>query len=98
MELKEVAELFMAKCREAGAGGTQQSQVLAVAEEAGEFVGAMRRWTGQARRNGTEQEAQAELADVILSAYCMAEVMGWDADELLKAKIDKVMTRGWKEP
>lgn len=88
----------MAKCRENQAGGTEQAQIMALAEETGEFVGAMRRWRGMARRRGSEQEAQAELADVILSAYAMADIMGWNVDQLLEAKIDKIMTRGWKEP
>jgi len=95
-DLKLVAQFVMSKCRENNAGGTEQSQVYALGEETGEFVGAMRRWRGMARRTGTEQDAQAELADVILSAYGMADVMGWDIDRILNAKIEKILTRGWK--
>lgn len=94
---KEAASLIMRKCRENGAGGTEQAQIMALAEEAGEFVGAMRRWRGMARRSGTEAEAQAELADVIMSAYAMADVLGWDVDEIIQAKLKKVLSRGWKE-
>lgn len=97
-DLQEAARVIMAKCRENGAGGTEQAQIMALAEETGEFVGAMRRWRGLARRRGTEQEAQAELADVIISAYAMAEVMGWNVDALAAAKLDKILSRGWKEP
>lgn len=97
MDLKQAAKVVMAKCRENGAGGTEQAQIMALAEETGEFVGAMRRWRGMARRMGTEQEAQAELADVIISAYAMADVMGWDVEPIINAKLDKVMNRGWKE-
>lgn len=97
-DLREAARIVMAKCRENKAGGTEQAQIMALAEETGEFVGAMRRWRGMARRRGTEDEAKAELADVIISAYGMAEVMGWDADEIVKTKLDKIMNRGWKEP
>lgn len=98
MKLENVARFLMQACRENDAGGTEQSQIMALAEEAGEFVGAMRRWRGMARRHGTEQEAQDELADVVLCAYAMADVMGWDMDTLLAAKLDKILNRGWKEP
>jgi NTP pyrophosphatase (non-canonical NTP hydrolase) len=98
MTLEEAAHVIMAECREHGAGGTEQSQLMALAEETGEFVGAMRRWKGLARRRGTEQEAKDELADVIISAYAMAEVMGWDVEQITSAKLEKILTRGWKEP
>jgi NTP pyrophosphatase (non-canonical NTP hydrolase) len=97
MDLKEAAYVIMARCRENEAGGTEQAQIMTLAEETGEFVGAMRRWRGMARRMGTEDEAKAELADVIISAYAMASVMGWDVDALVEGKLDKIMTRGWKE-
>jgi NTP pyrophosphatase (non-canonical NTP hydrolase) len=96
MDLKQAAQTVMQKCRENEAGGTEQAQVYALAEEAGEFVGAIRRWRGLARRSGTELEAQNELADVIISAYGMADVMGWDVDAVISAKLEKIMTRGWK--
>jgi NTP pyrophosphatase (non-canonical NTP hydrolase) len=95
--LSDTAEIIMQKCRENNAGGSEQAQVLALAEECGEFVGAMRRWRGMARRTGTEEEAQAELADIIISAHCMANVMQWDVDALVDAKIDKILNRAWKE-
>lgn len=96
-DLKEAAHVIMAMCYANGAGGTEQAQIMALAEETGEFVGAMRRWRGLARRRGTEQDAQAELADVIISAYAMADVMGWDVETLVEAKLDKILSRGWKE-
>jgi NTP pyrophosphatase (non-canonical NTP hydrolase) len=96
-QLQEVAKIIMQKCRDNNAGGTEQAQIMALAEEAGEFVGAMRRWRGMARRSGTEEEAQAELADVVITAYGMANVMGWDLESLISNKVEKVMTRGWKE-
>jgi NTP pyrophosphatase (non-canonical NTP hydrolase) len=97
MNIEEAVHTIVARCRENDAGGTEQAGIMALAEETGEFVGAMRRWRGLARRRGTEQEAQAELADVIISAYAMAEVMGWDASALVGAKLEKIMSRGWKE-
>ena len=96
-KIQEAASIIMAKCRDNNAGGTEQAQIMALAEEAGEFVGAMRRWREMARRKGTQQEAEAELADVVITAYGMADVMGWDLDKLISDKLEKVMTRGWKE-
>lgn len=72
-------------------------QVLNLAEEVGEFVGAYRRWTGQARRSGTETEARIELADVVITAYVTAAEAGWDLDADIRTKLDVVFTRGWRE-
>src|SRR5688500_5156091 len=47
----------------------QNRQVLNLAEEVGEFVGAYRRWAGKARRSGTAEEMYAELADVVITAF-----------------------------
>lgn len=47
-------------------------QMLGLAEEAGEFVGAYRRWVGLARRGGTAKQVWAELADVVITAYVTA--------------------------
>jgi NTP pyrophosphatase (non-canonical NTP hydrolase) len=95
--LTELATFIVEQARLVNAGGTPEAAWMALAEETGEFIGAMRRWRGLARRNGTEREAQDELADVIISAYCVASVMGWDADEIVTRKLEKTMTRGWKE-
>lgn len=51
-------------------------QVLGLAEEAGEFVGAYRRWSGLARRAGTAADMQAELADVVITTYVTAAELG----------------------
>jgi NTP pyrophosphatase (non-canonical NTP hydrolase) len=96
VELEAAANVIRLACEANNAGGTEQAQVYAVAEEAGEFVGAMRRWRGMARRSGTEEEAQNELADVIISSYVMANIMGWDLDDLISRKLGKILTRGWK--
>lgn len=50
-------------------------QVLCLAEEAGEFVGAYRRWAGMARRQGSWADVRAELADVVITAYVTANVL-----------------------
>ena len=97
MDVSVLATIVMQKCREFDAGGTEQSQLMAVAEEAGEFIGAMRRWRGMARRTGTEEEAQKELADLAITCYAMADVMGWDLDRLISVKAETILNRGWKE-
>jgi len=73
-------------------------QVLALAEEAGEFTAAYRRWAGLARRPGTWHDVEAELADVVITAYVTAHVLGIDLDAAARAKAEVVLTRGWREP
>ena len=73
-------------------------QVLALAEEAGEFTAAYRRWAGLARRPGPWQDVEAELADVVITAYVTAAVPGIDLDTAARAKTEVVFTRGWREP
>jgi NTP pyrophosphatase (non-canonical NTP hydrolase) len=72
-------------------------QVLALAEEVGEFVGAARRHLGMARRTGTFDDMAAELADVVITAYVTANVLGIDLDSEITAKLDVVFARGWKD-
>ncbi|WP_026415621.1 MazG-like family protein [Actinomadura oligospora] len=50
-------------------------QALALAEEAGEFLAAYRRWSGRARRTGTLNDVAAELADVLITTYVTACVL-----------------------
>ncbi len=72
-------------------------QVLALAEETGEFVGAFRRAEGMARRTGPWADVQAELADVVITAYVTAQVLGIDLDTAVTAKTGVIFTRGWRE-
>ncbi|MFI0479942.1 MazG nucleotide pyrophosphohydrolase domain-containing protein [Actinomadura sp. 9N215] len=72
-------------------------QVLALAEEVGEFVGAYRRWAGMARRTGGFDDVRDELADVVLTAYVTAHVLEIDLDAAWRAKARQVMTRGWRD-
>lgn len=76
-------------------GGVRQ--VLALAEETGEFVGAYRRFAGLARRSGTAEEMHAELADVVITAYVTAEELGFDLDKAIADKLAVVFSRGWRE-
>jgi len=77
IDLNDTAAQIVKKFRANGFeddGGIRQ--VLALAEEAGEMVGAYRRWTGRARRTGTADEFRAELADVVITAYVTAAEQG----------------------
>ena len=98
-DLAAVAARITARLREHFAPATLAvQQVLAVAEEAGEFTGAYRRWAGLARRPGTWDEMEAELADVVITAYITADVLGIDLDAAWRAKAHVVFTRGWRQP
>jgi NTP pyrophosphatase (non-canonical NTP hydrolase) len=82
------------------AGFTEQPhlrQALALAEEAGEFVGAVRRHYGLARRSGSFADIEAELADVVITAFVTAHTMGVDLEAAIRAKLDVVYSRGWRE-
>lgn len=75
----------------------RQRQVLALAEECGEFVGAYRRWVGEARRCGTFDDVQAELADVVITAFVTAEELDIDLDGAISSKVEKLFARGWRD-
>lgn len=76
-------------------------QAMCVVEEAGEFVGAYRRWRGFARRPGDAQEVEDELADVIVSTACMIRLWlcqfgrGDQMEALVAQKLSKIFSRGW---
>lgn len=72
-------------------------QALCVAEEAGELVGAYRRWAGKARRRGTLGELAGEIADVLITTAVFAELAGIDLDEAVESKLTVIYARGWRE-
>jgi NTP pyrophosphatase (non-canonical NTP hydrolase) len=72
-------------------------QALCVAEEAGELVGAYRRWAGKARRTGTRRELEDEVADVLIVTAVFAERAGIDLDAAIAAKLTVIYSRGWRE-
>jgi NTP pyrophosphatase (non-canonical NTP hydrolase) len=72
-------------------------QVLGLAEEVGEFVGAYRRWSGQARRTGTAEEVWEELADVVITAFVTAHELSIDLNAVIAAKLNTIHTRGWRD-
>ncbi len=100
LTLPDLARTINTAClREDFPASTLQSQqVLCLAEETGEFVGAYRRWAGLARRTGPWGDVQAELADVLISAYTTANALGIDLDAAWRAKAHIILTRGWRQP
>ena len=72
-------------------------QGLALAEEAGETVGALRRYLGLARRPGSLIELEDEIADVVFTAYLLAHYTGSDLDVAIHRKAEKIFSRGWRE-
>lgn len=72
-------------------------QALCVAEEAGELVGAYRRYTGRARRVGSREEVEHEIADVLIVTAVLAHLLDVDIDKAVASKLDIIYSRGWKE-
>ena len=72
-------------------------QALCVAEEAGELVGAYRRWAGKARRTGTRRDLEDEIADVLIVTACFAERAGIDLNDAIARKLTVIYSRGWRE-
>ena len=86
-DLAALAEVIVSALREHfPAEGERERNVLALAEEAGEYVGAYRRWAGMARRPGPWADVESELADVVITAYVNARVLGIDLDRAWRAK------------
>lgn len=77
--------------------GDVDAQMLMLAEEAGEVIGAYRRATGRARRTDTIEHVHEELADVIIGAYVVAHEMNFDLDKEIQNKLEIVFERGWRE-
>jgi len=73
-------------------------QARCVAEEAGELVGAYRRYAGRARRTGTRRELEDEIADVLLVTAVFADRAGIDIDAAVAAKLAVIYSRGWQDP
>ncbi len=72
-------------------------QIIAIAEECGEFVGAARRYLGMARRSGPFEDVESELADVVIVAMCTADVFGVDIEKAVMTKLDKILNRPIKD-
>jgi NTP pyrophosphatase (non-canonical NTP hydrolase) len=69
---------------------------LALAEETGELIGAIRRYLGLARRPGTLTDVAHELADVHLTCYLIAHYLGIDLPAAAATKLEEMFARGFK--
>jgi NTP pyrophosphatase (non-canonical NTP hydrolase) len=72
-------------------------QALCVAEEAGELVGAYRRWAGKARRTGSFEDVCQELADVLIVTAVFAVRLRIDIDQAVEDKLKIIYSRGWDD-
>ena len=95
--MKILARQIVHGLKGAGFNDLHTLQIIAMAEETGEFVGAARRFMGMARRSGTYGEMAAELADVVITAFITAEVFGIDLEQVIPYKAKIILTRGWRE-
>ncbi len=98
--LPEAAAAIVARYVAAGfpRDGMLVMQTLTLAEESGEAVGAIRRYTGRARRTGTLEDVGHELADVVLTAHTVALLLGIDLDAAIAEKAAIVLSRPPREP
>jgi NTP pyrophosphatase (non-canonical NTP hydrolase) len=72
-------------------------QALCIAEEAGELIGAYRRWAGKARRVGSFREVEDEVADLLIVTAVFAVRAGVDLDAAVERKLAVIYSRGWVE-
>jgi NTP pyrophosphatase (non-canonical NTP hydrolase) len=68
-----------------------------VGEESGEVLGAYLRATGWARRPGSFDDLDEELADVVISAFLVAISNGRNLPAAIERKAEKVFARGWRQ-
>ena len=78
-------------------GDSVSRQMMALAEETGELVGAVRRWAGMARRTGPFDDVEQEMADVIITAFVSVRVLGIDVTKAVNEKLAIIYSRGWRE-
>lgn len=103
IDLARIAAGIQSALRENRANGLTDDNALdvtalTVAEEAGELIGAYRRWSGHARRSGTLEDVAGEVADVLITTAIFAHLAGIDINEAVRTKVERIYSRGWKEP
>jgi NTP pyrophosphatase (non-canonical NTP hydrolase) len=102
IDLQAIARGLDRALKEANANGvTDENQLLvqaiSVAEEAGEVMGAYRRWAGLARRSGSKGELGEEIADLLIVTAVFAELTDIDIAQAVQAKLKIIYSRGWSE-
>ena|SRR5438309_9139355 len=88
-------EIKLSSNQDATAEQWLDNQAMCVAEEAGEFLGEWRRLKGFARRAGNREDMLSELSDVVISAMIMFWNLGEYAEDHVRAKLLKIVTRGY---
>jgi NTP pyrophosphatase (non-canonical NTP hydrolase) len=96
-ELTEIAARIAGKLEELWPGDIRPMQVLALAEEAGEAVGAARRHLGMARRTSTKHEVATELADVVITTFVLANLLDIDLPTEIEDKVKLIFGRPWRD-
>lgn len=91
-----MVKLIVQELKEHGFTDTD-GQVLMLAEEVGEFVGAYRRYVGKARRMGNFDDVEKELADVVIGALCVAQYLEMDINTAIDKKLRIIFSRGWRD-
>lgn len=100
MNLTEIADKLAATLEKEwlpAGGDFLDIQALCIAEEAGELVGAYRRFSGKARRKGSLEDVRNEIADVLITTSIFARLLGIDIDAAVEDKLDIIYSRGWSE-
>lgn len=93
-ELEAVSLVILQNILKSNIEFSSNSQVLCIAEEAGEVVKAWARYSGQARRAGTFDAVCEELADLVITCYVAAEHFKIDLASQIDYKLNKVTARG----
>jgi NTP pyrophosphatase (non-canonical NTP hydrolase) len=88
-----VAHNWLARLTAEGATMPEWWHVLKLAEETGEAVRAWLRVRGLAREHAEPAELAGELADVVITAYAVAELRGLDLPQAIGVKHAVLMTR-----
>lgn len=93
--LAEAARKIVQACREAFPGADPQlQQAMCFVEELGEFQGEARRYLGLARRVGNPRAMAEELADVVITAYSLADVFEVEIDESVELPSSEMDVEG----
>lgn len=93
-----VIEAIVAEIRAVGwTGDIRAQQVLCLAEETGEVVGAARRYLGLARRTGSLDAVRLELADVVIVSHVVADQFGIDLARAVEDKLQIIFGRPFRE-
>lgn len=72
-----------------------KSQLLNIGEEVGELMRCELKGSQGIRGDDWDEQAKKEFGDVILSLLCYASLKGFDAEEVITARMKEVTVRDW---